>query len=216
MHYCMSDLHGHLEAFGAMLQKIRFSPEDTLYILGDVIDRGNDGVPLLQELLKMPNVHLILGNHEQMCLDTMGRQNRVGARALWLSNGGGPTFAGLMYSRTASQRRRLLEAMAALPDHLDIEVAGRAFHLVHGCPGETTHDRIWGRPNPNAPPPLPGRTVIVGHTPTGHFTGNHGEPYSIWHGNGIIDIDCGCGDNDPNARLACLRLEDMAEFYVNV
>lgn len=41
------------------------------------------------------------------------------------------------------------------------------------------------------------------------------EDYSIWHGNGIIDIDCGCGNlNAPHRRLACLRLDDMAEFYV--
>ena len=39
------------------------------------------------------------------------------------------------------------------------------------------------------------------------------EDSSIWHGNGIIDIDCG-NLNAPHRRLACLRLDDMAEFYV--
>ena len=34
------------------------------------------------------------------------------------------------------------------------------------------------------------------------------------HGNGVIDIDCGCGLKTEYARLACLRLNDMAEFYV--
>ena len=34
-------------------------------------------------------------------------------------------------------------------------------------------------------------------------------------GDGIIDIDCGCGNrNAAHRRLACLRLDDMAEFYV--
>ena len=39
--------------------------------------------------------------------------------------------------------------------------------------------------------------------------------FFIMHGNGIIDIDCGCGhQKTAHRRLACLRLDDMAEFYV--
>ena len=33
-HYVMSDIHGEIDRFHQMLEKIRFSPEDTLYILG--------------------------------------------------------------------------------------------------------------------------------------------------------------------------------------
>ena len=33
--YVMSDIHGEAERFHAMLEKIRFSADDTLYILGD-------------------------------------------------------------------------------------------------------------------------------------------------------------------------------------
>lgn len=39
-HYVMSDIHGEADRFHAMLEKIHFSDDDTLYILGDVIDRG--------------------------------------------------------------------------------------------------------------------------------------------------------------------------------
>jgi hypothetical protein len=38
----MSDLHGRYDQYAAMLEKIRFSPNYTLYILGDSID-GQDG-----------------------------------------------------------------------------------------------------------------------------------------------------------------------------
>ena len=35
------------------------------------------------------------------------------------------------------------------------------------------------------------------------------------HRDNIIDIDCGCGNlRSEHRRLACLRLDDMAEFYV--
>ena len=46
MTYVMSDIHGDSERFRAMLRKIEFSADDTIYILGDVIDRGSNGIPL--------------------------------------------------------------------------------------------------------------------------------------------------------------------------
>ncbi len=48
--------------------KIHFSAQDTLYILGDVVDRGPHGVEILQEIMRTPNMKMLLGNHEFMCL----------------------------------------------------------------------------------------------------------------------------------------------------
>ena len=42
MIYAMSDLHGYYDKYTKMLEKITFSDDDTLYILGDV--NGNDSV----------------------------------------------------------------------------------------------------------------------------------------------------------------------------
>ena len=38
--YVRSDVHGQYKAYTKMLKKIDLKAEDTLYILGDVIDRG--------------------------------------------------------------------------------------------------------------------------------------------------------------------------------
>ena len=54
--------------FHSMLQRIGFTPEDTLYLLGDVIDRGPDGIQLLREIMHTPNMKMILGNHEYMMM----------------------------------------------------------------------------------------------------------------------------------------------------
>ena len=40
MHYVMSDLHGEYEKYLEMLKKIKFTDDDVLYVLGDVVDRG--------------------------------------------------------------------------------------------------------------------------------------------------------------------------------
>ena len=70
MIYCMADLHGERDFFSQMLEKIHFSHTDHLYILGDVIDRGPGGVDLLEQIMETPNITMLLGNHEQMCLST--------------------------------------------------------------------------------------------------------------------------------------------------
>ena len=45
--YVMSDIHGMGELLENMLEKLSFSEEDTLYILGDMIDRGPDPAKVL-------------------------------------------------------------------------------------------------------------------------------------------------------------------------
>lgn len=72
MVYCVSDIHGELDKFERLLQLIRFSDAGQMYILEDVIDRGVMGVDILQRIMAAPNMIMLLGNHEQMCLDTLG------------------------------------------------------------------------------------------------------------------------------------------------
>lgn len=41
MIYAVSDIHGCYEKYVQLLEIIRFSEGDTLYVLGDVVDRGS-------------------------------------------------------------------------------------------------------------------------------------------------------------------------------
>lgn len=180
-----------------------------------MIDRGSLGVDILRMIMDAPNMTMLLGNREQMCLDTLGPHNEYGARDLWRQNGGMPTYRELLYHRTPHERNMILRFLAGLPDQLDIVVERQKFHLVHGCPGSDHDTRIWGRVEEDSKSPYHDTICIVGHTPTNFLTGRNDEDFRIWHGDGIIDIDCGCGNRKAeHRRLACLRLDDMAEFYV--
>ncbi len=64
MRYCISDLHGKYALFQKMLEAIRFSEKDTMYICGDVIDKGESSIRLARYISSCPNMHCILGNHE--------------------------------------------------------------------------------------------------------------------------------------------------------
>ena len=64
MRYCISDLHGKYELYQKLLNAIRFSEQDTMYICGDIIDKGENSIRLAKYLSSFPNIHCILGNHE--------------------------------------------------------------------------------------------------------------------------------------------------------
>ena len=66
--FVVSDIHGHYETFMKLLRLIDFKPEDIMYIDGDVIDRGKDGIKLIQYIMKQENMEMFLGNHEMMML----------------------------------------------------------------------------------------------------------------------------------------------------
>ena len=102
MTYVMSDIHGCYDKYQSMLAAIHFAADDTLYVLGDVLDRGPDGFRILLDLAVRPNVTGLLGNHELLAaavLPSLLRTMRQGEdqfltpaeRKLmeeWLQNGG--------------------------------------------------------------------------------------------------------------------------------
>ena len=69
--YVISDIHGQYDMFIELLDKIQFQNTDTLYILGDILDRGPHPIKNLMKLMEMPNVICIVGNHEYMALECL-------------------------------------------------------------------------------------------------------------------------------------------------
>lgn len=213
MIYCMSDIHGEYDRYQKMLAQIQFCDHDTLYVIGDTIDRGKHGVEVVLDMMQHSNIVLLRGNHEQMCMDDL-LYRIPEARARWQRNGGSHTRSNLLYKQTPVVRSHVLHYFRKAPISADLTVNGTNFHLVHAYPSDNEHDCLWTRPEPDSSAPLEHAIAIVGHTPTVFLTDKASEPLQIWHGNGIIDIDCGCGNQLEYRRLACLRLDDMAEFYV--
>ncbi len=232
MIYVMSDLHGYpLEKLQEFLHQIGFGKEDYLFILGDVIDRGKDGVKILKWLMRQSNAQLILGNHEAMMLScdflfdeitehSIG--NLTGTKLkmyeIWASNSAWPTLEALQATRNR-EIQYILEYLREAPLYETLSVNGRDFVLTHSGLGNfdkdkplseyQAHDFLWTRPT------LDQRyyedaTVIFGHTPTVKFgTRYQGKALvtDTW-----IDIDVGAGLGLPPMAL---RLDDMKEFYAN-
>lgn len=223
MIYAMADLHGEFDRYQAMLERIRFSPEDTLYILGDVVDRGGiGGIDILRDVMARPNVVLLLGNHENI-FRTVSRSRGDKEMDHWRRSGGQVTLD-TFDSLDHAERERIWKFLDNLPDHAEVEAGGRRFYLVHAFPGETQKERIWARPGPQAVTPFDDGTIVVaGHTPVCEFWGSDEETIqkyllgreqvSIFRGPGYFNIDCACGYQLPQRRLACLALETLDAYY---
>ena len=142
MVYVASDLHGYpLEEFLRLLDKADFSDGDLLYILGDVVDRGEDGVRTLLWIMEQPNVFMILGNHEEMLLasrpllgevtDDMVRSisaDTLAAFGRWMRNGGGVT-ARALNALPPEKRDEITSLLLDLPLYERVNAGGREFLL---------------------------------------------------------------------------------------
>lgn len=232
--YVTSDLHGYpFERFMEFMHSVDFCSEDFLYIIGDVIDRGDDGVKYLEWLLTMDNVQLILGNHEAMMLacefvfDLITEESLAGLTkdkqdllVHWIQNGATSTIYGLkeLLSNCPEKIADILDYLKDAPLYEAITVNERDFLLVHGGLGEFSPDKkfseykpfdlYWTRPTP-ATRYFDDITTIIGHTPVTIFAPE--SPYRMFATDTWIDIDTGAAFGGAPMLL---RLDDMKEFYI--
>ncbi len=232
MIYVSSDWHGvPLEVIQTLLKKANVSEEDFVFVLGDVIDRGEHGIDLLKWLMLQPNMELILGNHEAMMLacdfifeeireDTISCLNYKNLQLLqtWQYNGGETTIRALSHE-TPETREALLDYLRDSPFYEEVCAGERDFVLIHagfdgyeeGKPLENydKNQLLFTRPSLNAVYSHDFMTIF-GHTPTGYYGSEFRSKMiktKTW-----CNIDTGAaGGGMP--MLLCL--DTMQEYYVN-
>ena len=229
MTYAISDLHGRLDLYREILEKITFRAEDSLYILGDIGDRNEGGIQIFKEVMDKPNIHMLMGNHEQMMFDAILHPDAVSLNGnetneqLWFRNGGSITkkeFRG----ETKEVQDKILQYIGSLPLNIELNIDGTDFLLVHGMPTcmfekygreyETVAEfAVWERIESWMKVDFPADVMICGHTPTWYYRDEN--PMKICNvRENVYDIDCGCASGEEyGGRLCCLRLEDMSVFY---
>lgn len=232
--YVISDIHGNYDLFMELLKKIKFSEKDTLYVLGDVVDRGPHPIKVLHKLMEMPNAFCLVGNHELMairCLeflmqeiteDSIEHMNEGMIQGIseWQMNGSSTT---MQEFRTLNREEQedVLDFMKDFSVCEELQVAGKKYFLVHAGLGNyspekdiddyTLKEMLWDRADYDTQY-FPDTYVVKGHTPTQHIAGNPNPGY-IYRKNNHIAIDCGACL--PGGRLAAICLDSGEEFYVS-
>lgn len=71
--FAISDIHGCLRTFQLLLDRIDFDTDDTLYLLGDFVDRGPASAQTLGYIIGLQSegyrIHALRGNHDQYMLN---------------------------------------------------------------------------------------------------------------------------------------------------
>lgn len=138
--YVISDIHGQYKSYKKMLRIIDFQPDDTLYVLGDVIDRGADGIKILSDMMKRDNVKLFLGNHELLMLDALKNLQEYRSKDrddmddmdLWLDpcNGGKKTYEAFL-ELSPKKKKDIISYLENSYITYRIKIGTEKYHLSH-------------------------------------------------------------------------------------
>ena len=227
MTYVVSDLHGCLEQFKDLLKKIRFTDHDVLYVLGDIVDYGEESIDLLCDLSMRFNVIPIVGEHDYRACRLLGEVDKMlrdGAMpdpevfaemTEWMAEGGKTTLDGFR-ALDEEMREGVLDYLSDLALYEEVTVKGKTYLLVHAGIADFDEDTPLDDYMPEdfiSEPIDPERTyfdgvtIIAGHVPT--YTLDGAQKGKIYRTDSCIIMDCGAAFGEP---LGCLCLENGKEY----
>ena len=223
MTYVVSNLHGDYDKFTALLEQIKFKDTDLMYVLGDIVDYGDQSMELIADLSVRVNVYSIAGEHDYRAARLLTGFDRmlkngsapdadyIAEMTAWVQDGGQPTLEGFR-ALDEEQREGVLDYLCDLALFEEAEIKGENYLMVHagiadfdpdGDLDDYQPEDFFSEPLDGSRPLMEDATVIVGHSPT--------ENGKITYGEGSIFVDCGVVNG---GKLGCLCLESREEFYV--
>jgi len=226
MRYAIADLHGNYELLVKLLKKINFGENDTLFVLGDTIDKGKDVRKILNLLFGelRDNSVVLAGNHEYELIKKVTDlivkdasdeeivnecKKFLGVEKLSIQD-----VDDIMNMPYFHEEDDFVLVHAGVP----FDIKGNMIPLEQAPIEDLVYDRRFKRESF-----LPSNTkcVIFGHTPTFFIPDKKGKIVKYQKENTVGDkpkdyykvhIDTG---NYLTGILGCLRLDDMQEFYVS-
>ncbi len=234
MIYVASDIHGNYDRYGKLLNKINLTEKDALIILGDILDRGDDGIKIMLDVMQRDNIFTILGNHEQIalaCLETLNQEiteesinslqeDTIEMLVEWIYNLGGQATIDEYSKLSQAEKEDVLEYIDQMPLYEEFTINNQKYWLVHGGLENFTKEKeideytadelVWNRIDYGMKY-FDDIVIITGHTPTFTIEDNP-KPGFIFKINNHIAIDCGCDSSE--GQLGCICLNTMEEIYI--
>lgn len=194
---------------------LRLEPDDTLYLLGDYIDRGPDSIGVLDYLLHLResgfDIRPIRGNHEEMLLEAVAAP---ATRSIWYGNGGWGTLRELGIDSPEGIPQRYIDFISDLPyllvteDYVFVH-AGLDFQTPDPLRDTPHQFMLWSRDSQVDSAKLGGRTLVTGHSVSPLFAIK--ESLVTHH----ITLDNGCYDRGEMCCGALVAVDlDTRELLV--
>jgi serine/threonine protein phosphatase 1 len=212
--YIIGDIHGCIHTLRYLLYlQLKVEKTDTLYFMGDYIDRGPNSKAVLDEFIMLRNngfeIHLLRGNHEQMMLDSLLSEKQ---HTHWVKNGGIFTLQSFKVAHGKDIPDKYYKMLETMDYYYELE----EFFLVHGGmnfqvedPFCHKDDMLWVRNDKIDKNKTKGKKIVVGHTPV-----SPAESYESLKSD-IIMIDTGCIYKKIDTSLGYLTAfnPDTKRFY---
>ena len=229
MIYAVSDLHGSFDKFKKLLKEIKFNDNDLMYVIGDIVDYGEEAMDLLCDLSMRYNVIPIVGDHDFRALKLLRELDKMlsgngspdpeilGEMTEWIKDGGSVTMEGFK-ALDDDMKEGVLEYLEDMSLYEEVEAGGKKYLLVHAGIADFDPDTELDDYMPEDfinesldfdCQLIDGVTLVVGHLPTYNIEG--AEKGKIYHGEGAIAIDCGAAFGEP---LGCICLNNGKEYYI--
>jgi serine/threonine protein phosphatase 1 len=173
--FAATDIHGCLATFRHLVEvELRLRTSDTLYLLGDYVNKGPDSAGVLDYIMALQasgyQVICLRGNHEQELLATIhGTPN---ANNMWKSEVERDlVLASFGVAEATAIPARYVALMAALPLTLELPDfvlvhAGFDFSLSPADMRRDEHSMLYTKSFVFDPSRLGGKRLLHGHVPT--------------------------------------------------
>lgn len=115
----IGDIHGGLRALHQILEKAKVTINDKLIFLGDYVDGWSESPQLIDLLIKLGNQKecvFVRGNHDQLFLDWLKKNDKEINEAMWFKHGGEATV--LAYAKVSeSVKQKHIEFLKSLQNY---------------------------------------------------------------------------------------------------
>lgn len=169
--FAIGDIHGCHKTFSMLVENgIRLKKNDTLFLLGDYIDRGPDSKAVIDYILdlidKGYDVRPLIGNHEQLLLEAIDSPYYFDT---WIKNRGYTTLKNFKVTKPINIEDKYIKFFRKLEYYYTYN----NLILVHGGlnfakddPFKDKYSMVWERNSYIDMVKTGGKKVICGHSPT--------------------------------------------------
>lgn len=231
MIYVTAGLFGEFEKYEKALKKIEFSDEDSLFVLGNILDYGDRGMDILLDMMYRVNVYPILGEHDHMAKKyltalheglngTSMAEFEAAAPGVvdWISKQGGQATVEDFMKLEKSQKEQIVEFLADFELYDQLSVGDKEYIFVHGGIAEfdpekemdeyTLEELVYSDCDFKKVY-FEDSILVTGKCHTYEIDGY--EQHQIYHGNQHLAVHCGC---EQDGFLGLICLDTGKEFYI--